>query len=178
MPGYHPNWNPIDSHSLPTAVRFLQEVNFFLSKYSNPIDKKGRVSIPVSYRNILSDQSGLSHLVISPSIKSQCLEASSIKRLEAIHHIIQTLDPYSLERDAFETILMGEAMQLCCDNEGRVVIPKNFLDHAAIDSNVIFVGKGDVFEIWNPDKFDDHLAKALKIAKNNISILKNLVVRI
>jgi MraZ protein len=153
-------------------------VNFFLSKYSNPIDKKGRVSIPVSYRNILFDKAGLLNIVISPSIKSQCLEVSSIKRLEAIHKIIQTLDPYCQERDAFETILMGEAMQLCCDNEGRVVIPKNFLEHAAIDSQVLFVGKGDVFEIWNPSKFDDHLEKSLKIAKSSISILKNLAVKI
>jgi MraZ protein len=153
-------------------------MNFFLSKYSNPIDKKGRVSIPANYRSILSHEPGMLSIVISPSIKSQCLEVSSIKRLEAIHKIIQTLDPYSQERDAFETILMGEAIQLCCDNEGRVIIPKFFLDYAVIDSQVLFVGKGEVFEIWNPGKFDDHLAKSLKIAKNNISILKNLVVRV
>lgn len=149
-------------------------MNLFLSKYTNLVDKKGRVSIPSSYRAILSNDSGSLYLVISPSIKSQCLEVSSIKQLEAMNQIIQKLDPYCPERDAFETIIMGEATQLCCDNEGRVVLPKALLEYAEIDTKIVFVGKGQVFEIWNPNKFEHHLQQSRIIAKQNLSILKNL----
>jgi MraZ protein len=149
-------------------------VSLFLSKYTNLVDKKGRVSIPACYRSILSDTSGPLNLVISPSIKSQCLEVLSMQRLEAMNQIIQKLDPYCAERDAFETIIMGEAIQLCCDSEGRVILPKTLLEYAQITSSLVFVGKGNIFEIWNPNKFEHHLQESRIIAKRNLSILKNL----
>lgn len=146
-------------------------MQIFLSKYLNKIDKKGRVSIPPNYRMILNNQNGL---IIYPSIKHKCLEACSVNRLEELSKIIQNLDPYSEERDAFETIILGESVHLPFDKEGRTIIPKSLADYANLSDRGYFVGKGLVFEIWNPSDFDKYLSKASEVAKNNRHMLKNI----
>ncbi|MBP7190031.1 MAG: cell division/cell wall cluster transcriptional repressor MraZ [Rickettsiaceae bacterium] len=143
----------------------------FLSKYVNNIDKKGRVSVPAGYRLVLSGQSGI---IAYPSIKHQCIEACGVDRLEALSLIIQNLDPYSEERDAFETVILGESSQLAIDSEGRIIIPKSLMEYANLSDQVCFIGKGLVFEIWNPAAAEEHLAKARVVAQNNRNLLKNI----
>jgi len=144
-----------------------------LSKYINNLDKKGRVSVPASYRAALSSQS-FNGVIVYPSFRNKCIEACSLKRLEELSQMIQTLDPYSEERDAFETIILGEAIQLTFDGEGRVILPKSLIEHSDISEQVCFVGKGLVFEIWQPQNFETYLASARKIAQNNRLTLKNI----
>ncbi len=148
-------------------------MKMFLSKYLNSIDKKGRVSVPASYRSSIASQS-FTGIIAYPSIKHNCIEACSIERLEQLSQIIQSLDPYSEERDAFETIILGESSQLGMDGEGRIVLPKHLMEYASLTDQVTFIGKGLVFEIWNPAAAEDHLAKAKLIAQNNRNLLKNI----
>ncbi len=148
-------------------------MNIFLSKYINNIDKKLRVSVPASYRLALSDQK-FNGIIAYPSFRNKCIEACSISRLEELGRSIEGLDPYSEERDAFETIILGEAVQLGFDTEGRITLPSDLLAHAEISQKVCFVGKGLTFEIWNPENFEKYLALAREVAKNNRLSLKNL----
>lgn len=148
-------------------------MKIFLSKYLGNIDKKGRISVPSSYRTVLSNGSGAG-LIIYPSIKHKCLEACSLERLEELSKIIEHLDPYSEERDAFETTILGESIHLTFDSEGRVIIPKTLTDYAFIEDKAYFIGKGLVFEIWNPEKFDLYLKNAKDIAQANRGLLKNI----
>lgn len=147
-------------------------MNIFLSKYINKIDKKGRVSIPAGYRGALAKEN-FNGIIVYPSFKNNCIECCSMSRLEELSKIIQNLDPYSDERDAFETIVLGEAVQLQFDNEGRVILPNYLMEQVGITEQGCFVGKGLVFEIWNPDKFEDYRKSAKKIAEGNRFILKN-----
>ncbi|MCC8416037.1 MAG: division/cell wall cluster transcriptional repressor MraZ [Rickettsia endosymbiont of Gnoriste bilineata] len=148
-------------------------MNIFLSKYINNLDKKGRVSVPASYRAALSSQS-FNGVIVYPSFRNKCIEACSLKRLEELSQMIQTLDPYSEERDAFETIILGGAIQLMFDGEGRVILPKSLIEHSDISEQVCFVGKGLVFEIWQPQNFETYLSSARQIAQNNRLTLKNI----
>jgi MraZ protein len=148
-------------------------MKIFLSKYLGNIDKKGRISVPSSYRMVLGTGSGPG-LIVYPSIKHQCLEACSLERLENLSKIIENLDPYSEERDAFETTILGESIHLAFDSEGRIILPKSLTDYASIDDQAYFIGKGLVFEIWNPSKFDLYLKDAKNIAKANRGLLKNI----
>jgi MraZ protein len=146
-------------------------MRIFLSKFLNNIDKKGRTSVPSNYRMVLNDQNGL---IIYPSIKHKCLEACSTTRLEELSAIIQNLDPYSEERDAFETTILAEAVHLTFDGEGRIILPKALAEYASLQDKACFVGKGLVFEIWNPADFDNYLIKAQNTAKSNRHLLKNI----
>jgi MraZ protein len=147
-------------------------MNIFLSKYVNKIDTKGRISVPASYRAALASED-FSGIIVYPSFKNNCIEACSMSRLKELSRIIQELDPYSDERDAFETIVLGEAIQLQFDNEGRVTLPSHLTAQIGVTTQGCFVGKGLVFEIWNPVNFEEYLKSARLIAQSNRSILKN-----
>jgi MraZ protein len=47
-------------------------------------------------------------------------------------------------------------------------------DYASLEDKAYFVGKGLVFEIWNPTNFENYLSKASDIAKANRHLLKNI----
>lgn len=147
-------------------------MSIFLSKFINKIDKKGRVSVPANYRSVLSNEE-FNGIVVYPSFRNNCIEACSMSRLMQIGQIIQNLDPYSEERDAFETVVLGGSIQLQFDNEGRVLLPSNLIEEAKIEDSACFVGKGLVFEIWNPEKFEEYQISAKEIAQKNRFMLKN-----
>ncbi len=148
-------------------------MNLFLSTYINNLDKKNRISIPASFRVVLGSQP-YAGIIAYPSIKNPCIEACGITRIEDLSKIIECLDPYSEERDAFETIILGSSTQLPFDSEGRVILPKELIEYASLDSQASFVGKGQVFEIWNTNIFAKHSNKAKDIAFTNKLLLKNL----
>lgn len=148
-------------------------MHLFLSTYANSVDKKSRISVPSSYRNILSSET-YNGVVAYPSIKHQAIELSGYNRIVEISKIIQSLDIYSQERDAFETVILGEAVHLPFDGEGRIILPAKLKEYAGIEEQAVFIGKGLVFELWNADNFAEHTNNAKKIAHDNRLLLKNL----
>lgn len=147
-------------------------MNIFLSRYINNIDKKNRVSVPASYRAVLGKEL-FNGVIAYPSIRNNCIEACGISHIEKLRQMIETLDPYSEERDAFETITFGEAVQLSFDGEGRVILPASLMQHAGIEEQACFVGKGVIFEIWQPKNFESYLSAAQKTAHAKRLTLKN-----
>lgn len=143
----------------------------FLSTYTNKLDKKGRVSVPAPFRTVLS-QGHFHGIVAYASFVNPCIEACSMDRIEQISNSIDTLDPYSEERDAFATTILGGSSQLAFDSEGRVLLPEELINDAGIDDQVVFVGKGATFEIWNPKRFDLYAGKAREIAKEQRASLR------
>ena len=65
----------------------------FLSTYENKLDKKGRVSVPASYRSYLSNL-GYNGIICFPSFNNQCIEAWPQDRIEKISNTIDTLNPF------------------------------------------------------------------------------------
>ena len=47
--------------------------------------------------------------------------------------------------------VLSQSINLNFDSEGRVTIPEKLLKHAKIKTNIIFVGLGKVFQIWDPN---------------------------
>jgi len=142
----------------------------FLSTYINKIDKKGRVSVPSSFRALLSEE--FAGVIVYESISKQCIEACSLDRIKKLNDSIDDLDPYSDERDAFSSVILGGSIKLPFDSEGRVLLPEQLLNFAGLDEQACFVGKGNTFEIWNPEKYTKHYEKAKELAKQNRNLLR------
>ncbi|MFN5351148.1 MAG: division/cell wall cluster transcriptional repressor MraZ [Alphaproteobacteria bacterium] len=147
----------------------------FLSTFENKIDKKGRVSVPASFRASIAkspNSENFNGIIVYPSFVNESIEACGFDRIEQISKSIDNLDPYSEERDAFAATILGDSVQLSFDNEGRVIIPENLLKIANLEDTAIFVGKGQNFEIWHPSKYKSYIEKARIIAKEKRGILK------
>lgn len=141
----------------------------FLSTYTNKIDSKGRVSIPSSFRAVLARDAGV---VVYESIRSNCIEGCTVERFHHLSNSIDNLDPYSDERDAFATIILGGSIKLSLDGDGRVILPDALVRFANLQTEACFVGKGQVFEIWNSAQYKEHYLKAKDLAAKNRGLLK------
>jgi len=143
----------------------------FLSSFENKIDKKGRVSVPATFRSHLNSM-GYNGFISYPSFSHHALEACSQDRIEKLSGVIDSLNPFEEKRDYFATSILSESENLQFDTEGRVSISEKLLKHAKIIDNVLFVGLGKTFQIWEPKNFDKFKAFAKKKAFQNRSNLK------
>ena len=137
----------------------------FLSSYENKLDKKGRVSVPASFRSYLSSL-GYNGAVCYPSFNNQSIEACSQDRIEKLSNTIDSLNPFEEKRDFFATSILSESISLQFDSEGRISLPSKLLKHAKIKNNMLFVGQGNTFQIWEPSIFEKFKAQARK--KSNL----------
>ncbi len=143
----------------------------FLSTFTNKIDSKGRVSVPAQFRSSLVNKE-FSGVVVYESFVNDCIEGCDIERIKQISESIDSLDPFSEDRDALATALLGGSVQLSIDAEGRVFIPEGLLKKAKIKDSAVFVGKGATFEIWQPEKFEEYMAKSRKDAKGKLNLVR------
>ena len=143
----------------------------FLSTYENKLDKKGRVSVPASYRSYLSNL-GYNGVICYPSFNNQSIEAWPQDRIEKISNSIDSLNPFEEKRDFFATSILSESTNLQFDSEGRISLTSKLLKHAKIKNSMIFVGQGKTFQIWEPTIFEKFRANARKKANLNRSSLK------
>ena len=137
----------------------------FLSTYENKLDKKGRVSVPASFRSYLSNL-GYNGVICYPSFNNQSIEAWPQDRIEKISNTIDSLNPFEEKRDFFATSILSESISLQFDSDGRISLTSKLLKHAKIKNSMLFVGQGKTFQIWEPATFEKFRLTAKK--KSNI----------
>ena len=143
----------------------------FLSTYENKLDKKGRVSVPASFRSYLSNM-GYNGVVCFPSFNNQSIEAWPQDRIEKISNAIDSLNPFEDKKDYFATSILSESINLQFDSEGRILITEKLLKHAKIKNSMLFVGQGKTFQIWEPTSFEKFRVTARKKSNINRTNLK------
>ena len=143
----------------------------FLSTFENKLDKKGRVSVPASYRAYLSSL-GYNGIICFPSFNNQSIEAWSQDRIEKISNAIDSLNPFDEKKDYFATSILSESSNLQFDGEGRILITQKLLKHAKIENSMLFVGQGKTFQIWEPTAFEKFRVSAMKKSNINRANLK------
>ena len=143
----------------------------FLSTYENKLDKKGRVSVPASFRSYLSNL-GYNGVICYPSFNNQCIEAWPQDRIEKIHNAIDSLNPFEEKKDYFATSILSESINLQFDSEGRILLTSKLLKHAKIKNSMLFVGQGKTFQIWEPAIFEKFRVTAKRKSNTNRASLK------
>jgi transcriptional regulator MraZ len=135
------------------------EMDQFVSAFTNKIDTKGRVSVPASFRTVLA-KDGLDGIYCYPSLDAPALDAGGQRLVDKINGLVEDLAPYSDERDHLATALFGTSEILSIDQDGRTILPERLREHAGITTHITFVGLGEKFQMWEPGRFEQHLAEA------------------
>ena len=124
-------------------------MDLFLSQFVNRIDKKGRITLPSVFRNVLPKKSK-NEIILFKSLKFNSIEGCSSERINRIAKRIDELDIFSDDQDDFTTSIFSEIVPTNIDKEGRFLIPDYLKKHSNISSEVTFVGQGHYFQIWEP----------------------------
>ncbi len=137
----------------------------FIGTFENRIDKKGRISVPAPFRNALAGQN-FHGIVAFSSFRSPAVEAAGMDFIEQLNDRIEAYDVFSEEHDDLAMAVFGNSYQLAFDGDGRVMLPEPLMAHADLNDRASFVGKGKMFQIWNPDTLAAQMAKARERAKD------------
>ena len=125
-------------------------MNLFLSQFINKIDKKGRVTLPSIFRNVLPKTSK-NEIILFKSLKFKSIEGCSVDRIKRIANRIDELDIFSDDQEDFSTSIFSEIIPTKVDKEGRFLIPENLKKYSNILEEVTFIGQGHYFQIWEPN---------------------------
>ena len=137
----------------------------FVSTFTNKLDAKGRVSIPAPYRQILAQQD-LQGLYCFPSPFSSALEAFGNTLLAQFQQRLDKYDPlFSSNYEDEAQAVLAATQLLNFDDEGRVRLPQELIDHAGITERVVFVGLAQKFQMWDPVRFEPVQRERLERAR-------------
>ncbi|MBQ0048673.1 MAG: division/cell wall cluster transcriptional repressor MraZ [Bacteroidales bacterium] len=117
-------------------------------------DAKGRIFLPAAFRKLLT-QSGEEGLVMRRDIFQKCLvlyPRSVWDRM--LDQVVASTSPFNGKgRDVMRRLVAGTE-NLSLDSDGRILIPRRYLEMAGITSEVRFIGMDDTIEIWNRQAAD------------------------
>jgi len=130
-------------------------MTFFTSEYECKLDAKGRLVLPARIKNGLPETSG-SELVVGLGFE-KCLIVYPILEFKKLYAKVAGLSEFNpdyrrLQRNFFRGNTVVEL-----DNSGRFLIPKQMLNYAQLEKQVVVVGMGNRVELWNPDLYKEQL---------------------
>ncbi len=125
----------------------------FLASYTNGVDKKGRVSVPASFRAELAHHSRPG-VVVYAAPEEQYLYAWGYDDFTKFAETIKKMPPLAPERQRLARTLLAAARPLNFDDNGRIMLPEPFLNHTGITEKALFAGQGDYFTIWQPARYE------------------------
>ena len=132
-------------------------MELFLSTYVNKVDRKGRVSVPATFRSTLATHRHSNVVVAFPSFRVPAVDATGSDRMEEMQNRLEVLEQFSDEYENL-TQLFADTHLLTMDAEGRIILPETLKEHAQIDADVAFVGLGATFQMWEPGHYAEHRA--------------------
>ncbi len=142
----------------------------FLSTTLNKLDKKGRVSVPASFRAGLVGQD-FQGVVLFRSSTLPALEGFDWATMSELSKRLDHFDLFSESQDDLATAIFGDSVALSFDQDGRIVLPEVLMVHANLKDEVAFVGLGRKFQIWHPKALEARRAEAQSnIRKKGLTI--------
>ena len=146
-------------------------MSVFIGTYENKVDRKCRVSVPAPFRQILAT-SAHQGIVAFRYNTPNAVEACSIEFMERLDQGISDFDLFSEEHDDLAFSLFADSHQLPFDGEGRIILPPALIEITEIAERAAFVGKGQTFQIWEPEALKERKTAALARARAQNLTLK------
>ena len=117
------------------------------------------MSILAPFRSVLA-RGGFEGFYCYLTFRRSALDAGGRTLLAEIEAVITRFHLFSKERECLGAALYGTSDVLRIDANGRVVLLEALKTHAGAKNAVAFVGLGDKFQIWDPNRFRSQLAAA------------------
>jgi len=112
------------------------------------VDEKGRVAMPTRYRQRLQDEAG-GQLILTIDTEQRCLLLYSLQEWQKIEQKIAELPSFQPATRRIQRLLIGHATELELDSHGRLLLPQLLREYANIGKNLVLLGQGNKFELWD-----------------------------
>jgi MraZ protein len=126
----------------------------FMGEFQHTIDGKGRLFIPVKFRDGLGEK-----FVVTKGLDN-CLFGYPINEWTALEQKLKALPFTKADARAFVRFFFSGAAECELDKQGRILLPQNLRDYAELFKDVVFIGVSSRIEIWSKDKWDKYSQEA------------------
>lgn len=117
----------------------------FLNQYHHSFDDKGRLTIPAKFR----DQTA-GGVTVVPGLDRDLMVLPP-SAFQILYNRLMELNLTDPDSRLLREIILGNALQVTPDGSGRILLSPNLRDYAGLQSDVVFVGVGETFEIWSAE---------------------------
>ena len=132
----------------------------FLSSFEGIIDSKNRISIPSSLRTTIIQSK--EKIYLFRSLKYSCLEVHLASKINTLIKSFDEKDFFSKKNDHFKTAILSDLEEITIDKDGRFTLRDSHKIFSKIKKEIIFIGKGNHFEIWQKNLGDLHKINSRK----------------
>lgn len=115
----------------------------------NPLnlDSKGRMSMPTRYRERVRAMCD-GQLVMTVD-RDHCLLLYPLPEWEEIERKLVRLPALNKQARRLQRLLIGHATDLEMDGQGRILVPPALREFAGLQKQIMLIGQGNKFEIWD-----------------------------
>jgi MraZ protein len=133
----------------------------FTGTHPITLDHEDHFAAPASYREELTSgayivQGFERNLIVFPS-----------PAFEQVYRALRTqnlADP--LARSLLRMVL-GSAHEISLDGDGRMALPDDLKEFAQVTEQMMLIGQGDFFEVWQPDLWEEQESQLRDAAANS-----------
>ena len=126
----------------------------FYGEYEHSIDKKGRLIIPSKFRDSFKEYD-IEKLYVTRGL-DKCLFMFTESEWKTQESKFKAVPFTKSEARKFNRIYFAGAVQIECDKQGRILIPKYLKDFAGIKRDVMIIGVSNRIEVWARDAWQSY----------------------
>ena len=116
------------------------------------IDTKGRIAMPVRFRDLLIDRVESQtnpQLVVTIDTEEPCLMIYPLNEWDLIQQKLEQLPSFNPSARRIQRLLIGHATDLELDANGRILLPALLREYAQLNKKVMVLGQGKKIELWS-----------------------------
>lgn len=131
----------------------------FKGRFYYTIDEKGRIMIPVRFREIIEEEHG-GRVVITNFDK--CLVLYPLKEWNELEKKLLSLPSMKKSVTVFLRFVVSSATECQMDRQGRILIPQALREFAKLEKEIVIAGAINKLEIWAKDIWIEEYRKAME----------------
>jgi MraZ protein len=121
----------------------------FFGETAINLDAKGRLAIPMRYRDAIQEACGGRLVLTYSAFDSGALYLYPQQEWERVRDEVTKLSTFNPAHRSLQRRLVGSASAVEPDANGRIQLPQTLRQVAGLEKRVALLGMGSRFELWN-----------------------------
>jgi MraZ protein len=123
----------------------------FLGEFEATLDPKGRFLLPAGIKKQLQEGEN-TQFVINRGFE-KCLTLYPLTSWNPIFQKISQLNDFDPKVREFRRYFLNGAIALELDSAGRLLVPRNLMEHAGLEKDIVLVSAVNKMEIWDKTQY-------------------------
>jgi len=123
----------------------------FSGEYQHTLDAKGRVIMPVKFREALGES-----FFVTKGLDKNLLVFSR-EEWQKFYEKLSTLPLANKNSRGFSRLFLAGAIECETDKQGRIQLTPPLKKYAMLEKDVTIIGNGNKLEIWSTDNWDEYV---------------------